>query len=647
MIYVFDIEVFKHDWLVVFKNMGTGEYKVIHNNNYQLKTFVSPDHLYAGFNNKHYDNHIIKAIICGADNALVKEINDFIIDGNLGWNHWYIKENRAWFNSFDIRDDMQIGLSLKAIEGHLGLNIEETSVPFDIDRPLTKEELEETIRYCKHDVDTTERIIKLRKNYLKCKQMLGAMKGIPSEKALYMTNAKVTAAYLGASRKEWDDGRVYEYPPNLDKSVIPKEILDFFWTLNDLSIPDDALFKTSLKIDIGGCPTKYAWGGVHGSLLTYHEKATKNRVIQNRDVTSLYPSLIIKYDYLSRNVESPEFFEQTYDRRLQAKHDGVWDISNTLKLPLNIVSGATEQVYNDLYDPRQARGMRISGQLFMTELVMKLIAECKTFKLLNFNTDGVMYSLDKAELPKVEAICSKWEKQTRFQLETDDIDRVWIKDVNNLLFVRTDDSVETTGGYLNYGISEKGAWNINNNYTIVKKAIAEYFVKGTPVEETINGCNDILEFQYIAKASSKYSRAYHIVDGEEVETQKVNRVYATKDKRYGTLYRVHKQTGNPHKISGLPDHCIIDNRNELTIDVIDKEHYIEKAKKMVSDFIGDGGEDSMKYVRLSDLKKVPGIGEKTMERIRAECEIFTLNEEPEKKNEELSTWLDELLESEE
>ena len=139
MMYVFDIEVYKHDWLVVFKNIVTGEYTVIHNDNYQLKTFISPDDLYGGFNNKHYDNHILKAILCGADNAIVKEINDFIIAGNLGWEHQYLRNNRApWFNSFDIRDDMQVGLSLKAIEGHLGLNIEETSVPFDIDRPLSK-----------------------------------------------------------------------------------------------------------------------------------------------------------------------------------------------------------------------------------------------------------------------------------------------------------------------------------------------------------------------------------------------------------------------------------------------------------------------------------------------------------------------------
>ena len=66
----------------------------------------------------------------------------------------------------------------------------------------------------------------------------------------------------------------------------------------------------------------------------------------------------------------------------------------------------------------------------------------------------------------------------------------------------------------------------------------------------------------------------------------VNRVYATKDKRYGTLYKVHKETGRPAKIEDLPKHCIIDNRNELGIQDIDKEHYIKRAKKMINDFLG-------------------------------------------------------------
>ena len=39
------------------------------------------DPLLVGFNNKYYDNHILKAILLGADPPLIKEINDFIISG--------------------------------------------------------------------------------------------------------------------------------------------------------------------------------------------------------------------------------------------------------------------------------------------------------------------------------------------------------------------------------------------------------------------------------------------------------------------------------------------------------------------------------------------------------------------------------------
>ena len=45
-----------------------------------------------------------------------KAINDYIIAGNQGFDHWFLKQNKAWFDTFDIMDDMQKGLSLKAIE---------------------------------------------------------------------------------------------------------------------------------------------------------------------------------------------------------------------------------------------------------------------------------------------------------------------------------------------------------------------------------------------------------------------------------------------------------------------------------------------------------------------------------------------------
>lgn len=583
---IYDVEVFAFDWIVVFKDVESGVHTVIHNDSEALRECIFEDGIYVGFNSKHYDQFIIKAAVCDFSPQEIKTLNDFLIGGGRGWEYAPLKEFYFRFNNVDIRDDVQLGLSLKAIEGHMGMDIQETEVSFDLDRPLTEDELRQTVYYCTHDVDATHELMKLRADYLKTKKNLGKRAGIDEAKSLAATNAKLTAMMLRAERKEWNDGREYVYPENLDTAVIPKPILDFFETIHDMSIPDDVLFKTSFEIEIGGMPCKYAWGGVHGSLTGYYEEATEDRVIQNRDVSSLYPSLIEIYNYLSRNVPDPELFYAIKRDRIQAKHNGDKQTAKDLKLPLNTVSGAQENRYNDLYDPLPTRSLRISGQLFLTVLTMRLLNACKTIKLLNLNTDGLMYSIDKSELALVDEIAHAWEAETKFELEIDDVQKVWIKDVNNLLMIKTDGEVKTVGGYLNYGVSIKGAWAINNNMVIVKKALIEYFVHGTPVEDTINGSTNIFDFQLIAKAGAKYREAYHIVDGEQVPVQKVNRVYATADERYGKLFKVKAETDATAKIEMLPDHCIIDNDNHLSIDDVDRTFYIEMAKKRINDFMG-------------------------------------------------------------
>lgn len=603
---VYDCEVFKHDWVVVFKDRKTRAYTVIHNDNEALKMAINNENLYIGFNSKHYDQYIIKAIAADFTPEELKQLNDYIIAGGQGWEYPPLQGFFFNFNNIDIRDDMQQTLSLKSIEGHLGLSVRESNVDFNIDHPLTKEELDEVIEYCKYDVDSTEEIVNLRTDYLKTKANLGKRAGIDVVKAMAMTNAKLTAKMLGAKYISRDDGREYVYPDNLDRSVIPTEILEFFDTIHDKNISDDELFKTSLDIVIGDMPCTYAWGGVHGSQSKYYEESTNISVIQNRDVSSLYPTIIEEYQYLSRNVADANLYYQMRKDRITAKHSGDKQLSKDLKLPLNTVSGAQENKFNELYDPLPTRSLRISGQLFLTVLTMRLLNACKSIKLLNLNTDGLMYSVDREELALVDEICTTWEKETRFELETDEISKVWIKDVNNLLLIKTDGEVKTVGGYLNYGISVKGAWAINNNMIIVKKALIEYFVNGTPIEDTVNNSNDIFDFQIIAKAGSKYSRAYQLVDGEEVPVQKVNRVYSTKDTRYGTLIKVKAIDGANEKIASLPDHCIIDNENQLTIDDIDKEFYINLAKKRLSDFTGKEMEEEKMPAKKTTGEEVKG-----------------------------------------
>ena len=629
--FIFDCEVFAHDWLFVFKEVETGQYTIIHNDNDAVIAFMEQDPFLGGFNNKHYDNHILKAVMIGADPETVKQVNDLIIVEELdGWDIPLLRDYRVYFHSFDLMDDCQDGLSLKGIEGHLGIPIEETEVDFNIDRRLTEEELQQTIKYCKYDVDATEILYHLRQNYLQNKATLGRVRGLDERNAVYMTNAKLTSVYLQAQKpsKPWTDERNYQYPDKLRREFIPQEVFDFFDRLHDPNIPDVDLFGgydedgkkikgASLELMIGDCIVTLAYGGIHGAIPTYTEEATETRSIRNKDVASYYPHLMTlplsegqQYGFCSRNIPSPAVFAQTLENRVKAKKAGDKDTANALKLVLNttygtMLNGRNGVAYNDLYDPLMGRSVCITGQLLLLELSEHLVQECPTLKIIQLNTDGIMVSFDNSDEAKWQEITQEWQDRTGFELEEDFIQKIVQRDVNNYVEVPVGDGKpKVKGGALVRGILTNanidftkmglpawenmsgGAWNINNNAVIVARAIQDYFVKGVDPEETIMASKNILDFQVIAKVGSKYSGCYQMVGEDKVPVQKVNRVYATADRRYGTIYKTHAVTGKDAKVPSLPVHCMVDNNNELAIDVVDRNWYLKLAQKNIREFLG-------------------------------------------------------------
>ena len=164
---VYDFEVTKYDWLVVLKDVETGHYTEIHNDNEAFRACMDEETVYVGFNSKFYDQYIAKGVVCDFTPQELKALNDYIIvKRQQGWQYPAFNGVYWKMNNVDIMDDMQKGLSLKAIEGHLGLNIKETDTDFNIDRPLTPKELALMFKYCRSDVDATEAILKIRKDYL-------------------------------------------------------------------------------------------------------------------------------------------------------------------------------------------------------------------------------------------------------------------------------------------------------------------------------------------------------------------------------------------------------------------------------------------------------------------------------------------------
>ena len=586
-LFIFDCEVFAFDWLFVFKHKLTGEKTRIWNDNEAVKQFMAQKPLLAGFNNKHYDQFILRAVLSDYTPEEVKQVNDFIIvQGHEGWEHPGLRDSGIYFDQYDLMDDCQMGLSLKAIEAHLGMDIRETTVSFNIDRPLTEEEKVEVEFYCDHDVDATDELDDLRQGYLGNKLALGREKNIYPAKALYMTNAKLTAAFLDAEAKPHYDEREYVYPSKLLRQYIPQEVFGFFDRLKDMSIPNEVVFKEKLEITVGDCPCTIAYGGIHGAIPCYKEEASETRSIRNKDVASYYPHQMTLNGYCSRNIPSPDVYAATIERRVKAKKSGDKATANALKLVLNTTYGAMLNKYNSLYDPLMGRSVCISGQLQLLEMAEHLIQDCPTLRIIQLNTDGIMVSLDNSDVPKYQEITQEWEQRTGFELEEDLIKMICQKDVNNYVEVPFEGEPKIKGGVLVRGIAPAGAFNINNNACVVARAVKDYLAYGVPVEKTIMECDRLLDFQLVAKAGSKYGDALHEVDGEMVVVQKVNRVYATSDHRYGTLYKMHLSTGNPVKIAGLPSKCVVDNDNHLTIDVVDRDWYIRLAKRYVRDFLG-------------------------------------------------------------
>jgi len=593
-IWIYDSEVLSHDWLVVFQDAGTREVLACHNNGAFLRSFVNEKDVYIGFNSKNYDQFIMKAACAGADNAEIKALNDYLIAGGNGWQHPLIRScEDVWFNNADIMDDMQKGLSLKAIEGHLGLSIEESGIPFDIGRPLTDAELHELTRYCKHDVEATLELVRLRKNYLLSKIQVGRMANLSEEKSLSMTNAKLTAAFLQARKpvRPWTDEREYRTPENLKREYIPQEVFDFFDKLRRPEIPSEDVFSEKLDIDLNKTPCTVGYGGIHAAITNYVFEGKRGRLLRNWDVSSYYPSLMIKNGYSSRNIPSFDLFKNVYERRIKAKKAGDKMTANSLKLVLNTTYGATLNQYNDLYDPLQARSVCISGQLYLLELACHLLREIGNLLIVELNTDGIMAEFDEGDTGRVNAIISEWQARTGFSLEEDKVERHYMKDVNNYIEVLGGGEVHKKGGYLVRGVAPAGAFNINNNAVIVAEAIENWFVNRVPPEETIGACGDVSKFQLIAKAGSKYREVYTLLDGVKQVVQNVNRVYAAKDRRYGKLYKVKADTGGEAMIESLPDHCLIDNSavsdpRHTAVKQIDKQWYIDLAKKRIDDFYG-------------------------------------------------------------
>ncbi len=624
MILFYDFEVFKHDWLVVFIFPSERREEVIVNDSNKLESFYRQhkDDIWVGFNSNHYDQWILKAILTDTDPYPVSaELVSKDEHKKQGWE--LVPRIYIPLNSYDIKTNTD--RSLKYYESSMGNDIEESSVPFDIDRKLSPEEIEETIRYCRHDVEQTVELFMERYSDFEAQMGLIKMFELPLSD-ISKTKVQLSAKILGARKmyswKEINDRQKHKIPihDEFDIDIPPtlriekyKEVVEAFMNpVNHRYDLENRCQSSSNYVwsgKIAGIDHEFGWGGVHGAALNY----IQDGYFVNMDVASLYPSLMIEYDLLSRSCQK-EKFKEIVETRLKFKAE-----KNPLQKPLKIVIngtyGASKDMNNPLFDPRQANRVCVYGQLLLLDLIEHLEPYCD---IIQSNTDGVLVKLhatneDEAdrEYARIDDIAHEWEVRTHLNLEFDEYRKVIQKDVNNYIIVAPDGHTKTKGAFV------KEVGNLDHDLAVVNRAVVEFFVNDIPVRDTILNCNVLKDFQLTKHLTNKYDGFFEGGYGKKASKLvplRTVRVFASNNKDDGKIHKYKLKDGLTNsdvyeaynskkvvddmfkkdcKVENTPPHawlCTEDINGKECPRRLDKSWYIRLAENRVDEFREGHGE---------------------------------------------------------
>ena len=563
----YDFEVFKYDWLVVVMDMTAKKTHVIINSPEELEALYKANikEIWVGFNSRHYDQYILKAILCGFD---PKKVNDYIITkGNPGWKFSSLFRQFPLWN-YDVMLNTDVGL--KSFEGFMGNDIKETSVPFNIDRKLTPEEIAETVKYCKHDVEQTVQV------FLKRTEEFNTMMYFIKHFGLSMdyiskTKAQLAAEILGGNRKGADFDDEFQFPI-LDCLHLNKYKHIAEWYAN----PENHDYsKKQDKQIVAGVEHTFAWGGGHGARAKY----SADGVFLIIDVTAYYPSLQKKYHFGYRVMNHPENFEFIHDSNIAYKRKGDKKARQPFKIMDNAISGQMKQKSSALYDPMSNNSICINGQLLLLDLVEHIEPYCE---LIQNNTDGIIVKLKDYEhdFDVLDDVVYEWEQRTGMKMDFDTyIGTIYQKDVNNYLLIdRKTGAVKAKGGYV------MKLNDLSYDLPIINKALVDYMIHGIPVRRTIMECQDLREFQLVSRISSKYT---HILYGDKPIKEKCIRVFASNNLADPGVKKVHAVRKTTAKLTNSPEHCFIFNDDVKGVPVPDRlnrQWYIDFANKRLSDF---------------------------------------------------------------
>lgn len=486
-----------------------------------------------GFNNHAYDDFLIDDIAAGISLEFVKAKSDAIIK----------TRPRMFFEweSYDAKEQMPAGFSLKKWEAMSGLTVDESSIPFDYEGEFTREQLQEVISYNLFDLEATQRLVKERENYFNGKNLLVEEYGYPG--ARRYSNGSISAHFL-MGRDKLDT-----FVPTRPRIVgVPEDVAAF---LNDAltnspyvsrgkTESERARRKKGMTTDITtqafGNVFSWGWGGLHSArgeiTLTKTGKQRKKYFhetfedVEQWDVASMFPSIIIRDNLLG--TATPKF-KKLVRERLKNKKAGN-PLAATQKIVVNAVYGLLRLQSSRLFNPHSAIHVNVAGMVAIYNLAERL---SKYGTIIQVNTDGIAFKPDKS-VPRetFTHLRKEWEVLFGLELEVSHFEKIIQRDVNNYVAVYSEGHLKVKGGSVNRAL--KNDYTKNTTPVIIQRAVLAALVDGTPVEETVSRGTNLLDYCFTLSAMKGATQTGATIEIKEGQLprrleNRVNRVYASTD----------------------------------------------------------------------------------------------------------------------
>ena len=493
------------------------------NQSRQLLNFIRtmgahPGNRMVGYNNVGYDYPLLHALLrfdsfTAAD---AYQISIGIIE--TPWNDRF--KNNVWASDmivpqvdlFKIHhfDNVNRMTSLKQIEIALQLP-HVADLPFPPGTVLSDDQIPQLLGYNRHDVAATLRFWQESASALAFRDEMSAALGQDLTNASDSSiGSKVFISRLNAAQPgicgksgSWRQTPRARIP--LADCIFPyvqfqtpefNRVLDY---LRAKTITKTKGAFDDLTATCHGLTFVFGTGGIHGAQDGTTWRSTPDRVVQGRDVRSYYPNLAIANRVYPAHLSDVfcDIYKDVYDQRTSLPKSD--PRNKALKLALNATYGNSNSQYSPFYDPQYTMTITINGQLLLCMLAERLAA-IPSLELIQVNTDGIEYIVDRNRVAECDAVSAEWERLTGLELESEDYASFHQRDVNSYVAIDARGGVKCKGAFeYQHGLGYGDGWHKNQSCKIVPMAAEAYLVRGVPVADTVAACDNAFHFMHTLK----------------------------------------------------------------------------------------------------------------------------------------------------